>query len=444
MQSFLLSGTPLFRLPYFKPVLEKDGFTLPSASNLAATYIPRIEQRELQRVQEEIAGEYVGVAFDGTSRLGEALSITGRVCTEDFVVKLRLLRLITSKLHVNASQLASLISTVLCTELRLPSHMVVCFSRDSVLVNASACRLLTQSPFTAAENLMCIAHTLNNVGSRIHFDVVHEFMTPWLELVGGRSPHRGAQALWRATVRPTQVPGFSNVRWHSKAEIEFVLAEHFDRLHPFLARLDELGYGDATRQKMNDILNDGAKSKRLGLQLAAMLDMKILVSTTYELEGDRLELLLAYDRVERLRALGRSIAAGASGVLFNLDAALRSNVQLKSGVQIEKVRAHTSWLALPRHAHISLHVCCRIGVCRLWSVRRQADWHHEDGPVHGTPRRGSYGLQRVLGRGPELFGAGRRRAAPSHCCAQHDRAQAHHRRAEPRVRVPGVAHCRQL
>ena len=34
---------------------------------------------------------------------------------------------------------------------------------------------------------------------------------------------------------------------------------------------------------------------------------RILVKTTYELEGDRLEILLTYDRIEGLRALGRAM-----------------------------------------------------------------------------------------------------------------------------------------
>ena len=53
----------------------------------------------------------------------------------------------------------------------------------------------------------------------------------------------------------------------------------------------------------------------LRLELAAMLDMTIIVSTTYALEGDRLEILITYERVEALRSLGRAIKAkqGAHG-----------------------------------------------------------------------------------------------------------------------------------
>lgn len=49
--------------------------------------------------------------------------------------------------------------------------------------------------------------------------------------------------------------------------------------------------------------------------------MRQIVAITYELEGDRHEILLAYDRIEALRSLGRRL--GEPGTLSNVDFALR-------------------------------------------------------------------------------------------------------------------------
>ena len=68
-----------------------------------------------------------------------------------------------------------------------------------------------------------------------------------------------------------------------------------------------------------------------------MLDMRVLVSTTYKLEGDRLELLLVHEYIEDLRRLGASLKAGGDGVLANLDAALRADTKLRNDVKIKKV-----------------------------------------------------------------------------------------------------------
>lgn len=116
-----------------------------------------------------------------------------------------------------------------------------------------------------------------------------------------------------------------------------MLAEHFDKLLPFVSKMEELNYGDSTRQKMSAMLSDTPTRDRLQLQLAAMLDTRLLVSTTYELEGDGLELLLVYERVQRLREVGRQIKARSSGVLPNVDAALRQLIEPANGTVVEKV-----------------------------------------------------------------------------------------------------------
>lgn len=67
-----------------------------------------------------------------------------------------------------------------------------------------------------------------------------------------------------------------------------------------------------------------------------MLDLRSIVKATYDLEGDRLEILLVYDRIEHLRQLGQSIIAEAPGVLPNVDALLRANVLLQVGLRVSK------------------------------------------------------------------------------------------------------------
>lgn len=331
-----MSGTPLQRLEFFRPMLERDGLSLSDHSHMRS-YIPKIEAAEFCILKKEIKGQYLSVSFDGTSRLGEAVNITGRWCTSSFEIENRLLRFLTAKHHFKGPQFASLVTRVLCTDLAIDPAMVVCFARDSVSVNGAACKLLCGSTFFSAINMLCICHTLNNAGSQLDLQVLATFMTPWLELVGGRHPHAGARDLWRETVAPQRVPGYSNTRWFAKAEIQFVLAENFQRIPAFLHKLDEYGYGDATRQKLHHIFESPETASQLKLQLAAMLDVRQLVRTTYELEGDRLEIMLVYPRVEELRAFGRGLMDDqAATVLPNLDAALRSSVVLQVGAKVSK------------------------------------------------------------------------------------------------------------
>ena len=87
----------------------------------------------------------------------------------------------------------------------IPLVHVVNLARDSVSVNGAACRRL-QNVFTSAADSLCVCHTLCHVGERFELPTLEEWKTPWLVLVGGRDPHRGAQALWKEKANPLTVP----------------------------------------------------------------------------------------------------------------------------------------------------------------------------------------------------------------------------------------------
>lgn len=59
------------------------------------------------------------------------------------------------------------------------------------------------------------------------------------------------------------------------------------------------------------------------LSVAAYMDLAVIVKTTYEMEGERLEDLVLFSRIEKLRALGWSLAGAHSGILIHTEAALR-------------------------------------------------------------------------------------------------------------------------
>mmetsp|Transcript_811 Transcript_811/g.1759 ORF Transcript_811/g.1759 Transcript_811/m.1759 type:complete len:205 (-) Transcript_811:457-1071(-) len=62
--------------------------------------------------------------------------------------------------------------------------------------------------------------------------------------------------------------------------------------------------------------------------------MRPLVSTTYKLEGDRLEILLAFEQIEALRAMGHSL--GEDGSMKNADSVLRCILNVEVGMEVKK------------------------------------------------------------------------------------------------------------
>ena len=152
-------------------------YALTDSQNLGI-FIPKIEKAESTLLNSELRDQYVGIAFDGTTRLGEAINITGRWCSSDFRLVKRLLDITTLEQHVTHQFLASHVSDVTGRQRSIPNAMVVNTARDSVAVNGAACRLLTAATYTSAADTLCFCHTLCHVGEHFELTVLNEFMTP--------------------------------------------------------------------------------------------------------------------------------------------------------------------------------------------------------------------------------------------------------------------------
>ena len=159
-------------------------------------------------------------------------------------------------------------------------------------------------------------------------------MTNWLLLVN--APGGRAGEIWKSLIGEA-MKGFSNTRWWSKEEVEVQIAMNFGQLREFLRRLDSEGVGDATTKKMIAIYE--ADPLLLELSFAAMLDgAERLVSVTGEMEGERLEILLLYSRMEGLRSFGRALRDDEEnrGLLPNVDALIKRTLKPKVGLLIKK------------------------------------------------------------------------------------------------------------
>ena len=88
----------------------------------------------------------------------------------------------------------------------------------------------------------------------------------------------------------------------------------------FLNTLTAREIGDASSKKLVEVFNKYPAD--LPFQLAAAMDMEILCKSTYDMEGDGLEILLIFDVIEKIRAKGRTLGDDAAD-LPNLAAIMR-------------------------------------------------------------------------------------------------------------------------
>jgi len=71
--TFLRAGVPLAKIDLFRDLLEEHAYSLSDRCGMC-DMIPFIQSEEQQQIKTELEGEKVSVIFDGTTRLGEALS----------------------------------------------------------------------------------------------------------------------------------------------------------------------------------------------------------------------------------------------------------------------------------------------------------------------------------------------------------------------------------
>ncbi|KAK3258675.1 hypothetical protein CYMTET_32288 [Cymbomonas tetramitiformis] len=327
----MFAGVPIAKSDFLRPLLERADIKLTGSQHLGQ-YVPKIEAVEFSLLAAEMRGQRVFLVFDGTQRLGEALSVVARWCDKDFKPQQRLVNFSTLAHSPDNKALSTTLTNVWTRQFQMSVEEVTGFGRDSCKVNGSATARLCII-FPNASDILCICHTLNNTGEHLEFPEKRDFMTSWLILV---QTHSNAGVLWSKMTEGSLV-SFSNIRWWSKQEVENGIAENFSLLLPFLLRLEADGIGDATTKKMLAIYRKDPIL--LQVSFAAGLDGVLnLLKTTYELEGDRLEILLVFRRVESLRAYGRRLQDDDEnrGLLPNVDAVVRRGLEPLVGYKIVK------------------------------------------------------------------------------------------------------------
>ena len=102
----LENGIPLEKVRgRLRKLFEKGGRALADPANLKP-FIPKIQKKEIKLIREETAGQFLTITFDGTTRMGEAMSVCGRFVDGDFsAISNRLLCFSTVAKHMDGPEL---------------------------------------------------------------------------------------------------------------------------------------------------------------------------------------------------------------------------------------------------------------------------------------------------------------------------------------------------
>ena len=230
VEDFLQAGVSLYKIDELRDLLERGGNRLTDSSHLRQ-HIPLILKQETERLKEEIATRDLGLIFDGSTRLGEAIVIIVRFVSDNWSIVQRLIRLDICPKSVNAQDLAHVLNDCLSVDYQVRGNSLLATMKDGASVNQTALNHI-KFVFPKMLSVVCFSHTLDNV--RNHFKVpdLLSFGILWIRLFK-HSHTAKLYVIWQELTGRTP-KSYSETRWWSKWEVFEQLFVQFGDVEQFL------------------------------------------------------------------------------------------------------------------------------------------------------------------------------------------------------------------
>ena len=182
-------------------------------------------KQETERLKEELATRDLGLIFDGSNRLGEAIVIIVRFVSDKCSIVQRLIRLDICAKSVNAQDLAHVLKDCLSVDYQVRDNSLLATMKDGASVYEAAVNLI-KFVFPKMPGVVCFSHTLDNVAEN-HFKVpdLPFFGSLWIRLF--KHSHRAKLICQEVTGRTTK--SYSETRWRSKWEMFGDVCNFFKR-----------------------------------------------------------------------------------------------------------------------------------------------------------------------------------------------------------------------
>lgn len=303
VQGFLAAGVPIAKIDPLRHLLESNNHRLTTRSNLSQI-VPVVLQEEIRLVKDELRqpgtpaeGPYqareLSLIFDGSTRLGEAIVIIARYVDDNWKVQQRLVRLEVVATSVTGEHLAQVLHASL-TDFTIHGPRLLGCTRDGASVNTAALERL-RIFFPQMFDIICVSHTLDNVGAHFHTPTLDEFTQWWISLFSHSSK---AKLRWRELTGQA-IRSFSETRWWSRWEVQNQLCVKFGELQPFLDANQDLS--PKTMDRLRTIIENEDRRRDLQLELAAVVDVgQHFVRATYILEGDGPLIFSVYKKLQEV------------------------------------------------------------------------------------------------------------------------------------------------
>ena len=174
--------------------------------------------------------------------------------------------------------------------------LIAAFARDGCSINNVACRQLVEF-YPVAEDVTCLSHTIDHVGSKFHHPTLTRFWHYWIQIF----THRKRARKIFATIVGLGWKSYSATRWWSKFECFQQLKWIWGDVLQIITEIKNAGISEsAYAVAAGNMLADARTVQELKIELAAVCDAaEVFIKATYILEGDGLLAFSAFDRMPR-------------------------------------------------------------------------------------------------------------------------------------------------
>ena len=184
-----------------------------------------ILSQEKEKIKNGIAGKYLSMIFDGTTRLGEIFVIVICFVDSNWGIQQRLFKVHVLARSLSSEEIACEVINLFSLEYGVASEQILAVMHDCASTNMIAMRTL-KVLYPYALGIGCFSHTLDRVGERFSVPTLHDFMTYWISLFA-HSPK--AKLLWsqQTSIRPTIVnslfPVLVREKYHAGGRLLFII-----------------------------------------------------------------------------------------------------------------------------------------------------------------------------------------------------------------------------
>lgn len=141
VRTFLSASVPISKIPLFRDFLRNFGYRLTDQCRMT-DMVPLILPQEKEKIKNEIAGKYLSLIFDGTTRLGEVFVIVIRFVDSNWDIQQRLIKVQVLARSLSGEEIACEVINSLSLEYGVASEQILAVMHDCASTNMVAMRTL--------------------------------------------------------------------------------------------------------------------------------------------------------------------------------------------------------------------------------------------------------------------------------------------------------------